>query len=52
MVGVAVNVTLVPAPGQMSVVFAAIVTLGVTLVVTVTVLVAVAFAHPPDPVTV
>jgi hypothetical protein len=36
----------------MSVVFAAIVTLGVKLVVTVTVLVAVAFEHPPVPVTV
>ena len=52
MVGVAVNVTLVPAPGQMSVVLAAIVTLGVTLLVTVTVLVAVALLHPPVPVTV
>ena len=52
MVGVAVNVTLVPAPGQMSVVFAAMVTLGVTLVVTVTVLLAVASLHPPVPVTV
>ena len=38
MVGVAVNVTLVPAPGQMSVVFSAIVTLGVTLLVTVVVM--------------
>ena len=38
MVGVAVNVTLVPAPGQMSVVFAAIVTLGVTLLVTLVVI--------------
>ena len=38
MVGVAVNVTLVPAPGQMSVVFAAIVTLGVTLFVTAVVI--------------
>ncbi len=50
MVGVAVNVTLVP--GQMFVVFAAIVTLGVTLIVTVTVLVAVALLQPPVPVTV
>ena len=38
MVGVAVKVTLVPPPGQMSVVFAAMVTLGVTLFVTVVVM--------------
>ncbi len=38
MVGVAVNVTLVPAPGQISVVLAAMVTLGVRLFVTVVVM--------------